>query len=867
MFDRFTELGVKCIMLAQQEALLAGQDIVGTEHLFLSILAEGTSIASTLLNQFGLSLGEAREKVYQLTGVFNKPPSTDMPFTVNAKRVMEISANQARDFGDSYISTEHLILGLLTETGGVTRQVLAIAEIEIEDFQRMLIIQMGSNSGNLQELIDNNTSGYYNYDTLADLSTYTVNLTNQARQNELDPVIGRNYEVDRLVQILVRRRKNNAVLIGEPGVGKTAVAEGLALRIADGDVNEALAKKELFALEITNLLAGTKYRGEFEDRLNNIIQEVKDAKNIILLIDEIHMLLGSAAEGGNDAGNILKPALARGEFQCIGATTNDEYKNSFSKDPALERRFQVVEIKEPSIDDTIIILNGLRYRYEQHHMVTIMDESLISAAQLSAEFIADRYLPDKALDLIDEACASLRVFGAPKPPMIETLADHLRVVVYHKELAVREQNFTEAGLLYEREIETRESMNALLQIEGESTYTKSLNLTLTPKNVAELVALWSGIPVEKVSESESAQLKNLEDTLHTRVIGQHVAVSAIARAIRRARVGLKSPTRPIASFIFAGPTGVGKTELAKALASFIFGSEKSMVRLDMSEYMERFNISKLIGPPPGYVGYNEGGILTEQVRKKPYTVVLFDEIEKAHLDIFNILLQILDDGRLTDSQARVIEFKNTLIILTSNIGAKKIEQIQKEWVQPKFIGLYDDEDPGKDPKYMKMSEAVNNELKQNFRPEFLNRLDDIIIFQQLTQVDVRQIATIMVKQVCTRTVEGNQIKLNVSDQVVDQLAIAGFDPMYGARPLRRAIMNLLEDQLANEFLEHNYLPGTIISVSLNSEDKIIFEKTGYEEPISILKKLTDAHLLKRMANADNVEDAFKTLRTIVQRRG
>jgi ATP-dependent Clp protease ATP-binding subunit ClpC len=858
MFDRFTELGVKCIMLAQQESLLAGQDVVGSEHLFLAILAEGTSISFRILDRLGLTVQEARQQVYKLSGLFSRTPSGEMPFTVAAKRVLEASVTQARDFGDAYISTEHLLLALMTEREGIPLQILKLANINIESLQREIIIEMGSQSMDLEELIDRNTNGYYDYDLSSGLEDYTTNLTTYARENRLDPVIGRQIQIDRVIQILVRRRKNNALLIGEPGVGKTSVVEGLALRIAEGDITEALREKEILALELSSLLAGTKYRGEFEDRLKRIIDEVKDAKNIILLIDEIHMLMGAGgSEGSNDAAQLLKPALARGEFQCIGATTNDEYKKHIQKDAALERRFQVVQVPEPSIDDTVVILYGLRYRYEQHHMIKISNEALLSAAQLSSQFIADRYLPDKAIDLIDESCASLRVFNNIAPTMVQSLLDHLKILVYHKDEAVRKQNFAEAGLLHEREVETRESMQALVTLDKNNLKDRELfKLTLEPKNIATLVALWSGVPVDKVSDEESIQLRNLEETLHTRVIGQQVAVKAISKAVRRSRVGLKSPNRPIASFIFAGPTGVGKTELAKALASFVFGSEKSMIRLDMSEYMERFNISKLIGPPPGYVGYSEGGILTEQVRQKPYTLVLFDEIEKAHLDIFNILLQILEDGRLTDSQARVIDFKNTLIILTSNIGAKAIEKIQKEEVVRKYPRIYEDEDD-KTPTYIKMSTAVNDELKQNFRPEFLNRLDEIIIFQQLTQTDVRKIADIMIQQVIKRVFENSQITLRVEDNVKDKLSIEGFDPMYGARPLRRAIMNLFEDELTNLFLEKKFIPGTIIKAILTSSDKIIFIEDGWEEVKESREDIMEKYLKSNLVNPESKENLEK----------
>ena len=655
------------------------------------------------------------------------------------------------------------------------------------------------------------------------LEEFTTNLTEQFKNGKLDPVIGRKQEIERVIQILVRRKKNNPVLIGEPGVGKTAVAEGLAERICQRDVPDILEEKEIVSLDIGLLLAGTKYRGEFEERLKRIMSEVQSSEKIILVIDEIHNLIGAgAAEGAVDAANILKPALARGELQCIGATTVEEYRKHIEKDAALERRFQPVKVPEPSVEETIEILRGLRNRYEKHHMLRISDGALIAAANLGAQFIADRFLPDKAIDLIDEASARVRLSTCVLPDAAKVMDKELREVIKLKDNAIRDQAFEMAGTYRSREIEIRAQLTAVLQAQvGVKSANTPFNLIVEEENIAEIVSAWTGIPVSKVSKSENEKLVKMEELLHERVIGQEVAVGAISRAIRRARVGLKNPNRPIASFIFSGPTGVGKTELTKALAAYFFGSEDSMVRLDMSEYMERHNISKLIGSPPGYVGFSDGGLLTEAVRRKPYTVVLFDEVEKAHPDVFNLLLQILEDGRLTDAQGRLVDFKNTLIILTSNIGSKVIEKRASEG----GLGFDSLDEDGQNLDYKKMSDGVQEELKQYFRPEFLNRLDEIIVFQQLNQNNVRQIADIMINQLCKR-VKTQGINLDVKEIVKDKLSKDGFNPVYGARPLRRVIMSALEDRLASLFLEQPHEEGTDICVDLDTEQQIKLTITG-----------------------------------------
>ena len=663
----------------------------------------------------------------------------------------------------------------------------------------------------------------------ATLDEFGTNLTKLASESKLDPVVGRHAEIDRVIQILGRRTKNNPVLIGEPGVGKTAIAEGLAQRIQLGEIPDILEDKRVLTLDIGLLVAGTKYRGEFEERLKKIMEEIKSAGNVILVIDEVHTLIGAgAAEGAIDAANILKPALARGELQCIGATTLDEYRKHIERDAALERRFQPVTVGEPSIEDTIEILKGLRERYEQHHRLKITDEALEAAAHLGDRYISDRFLPDKAIDLIDEAGSRVRLINSKLPPEAKQIDKELREVQKQKEVSVRDQNFNQAGQLREKEIELSAKIKELLENKKESsdkeetsnaleTTKNNSNIIQNPlvseEDVAHIVASWTGVPVQKLTETESVKLLNMEETLHQRLIGQDEAVKAVSRAIRRARVGLKNPNRPIASFIFSGPTGVGKTELTKSLATYFFGSEEAMIRLDMSEFMERHTVSKLIGSPPGYVGFNEGGQLTEAVRRRPYTVVLFDEVEKAHPDVFNLLLQLLEDGRLTDSKGRTVDFKNTLLIMTSNIGSKVIEK------GGGGLGFEFSGDSVEDSQYNRIKSLVNEELKQYFRPEFLNRLDEIIVFRQLTKNEVKDIAEIMLKEVFSRLNEKG-IKLNVTDAFKERLVEEGYNPSYGARPLRRAVMRLLEDSLAEEVLSGRIKDGDKALVDIDENKKV-----------------------------------------------
>ena len=815
MFERFTEKAIKVVMLSQEESRRLGHNFVGTEQILLGLIGEGTGVAYKVLRAENLNLKDARMEVERIIGRGSGFVAVEIPFTPRAKRVLENSIEESRDLGHGYIGTEHILLALLDEDDGVAWRIFDDMKLDLEKLRADVLMAIGADTSDLNAV--SLVIGASDDDREYSLEEYTTNLTTQAQEGKLDPVVGRTKEIERVIQILVRRKKNNPVLIGEPGVGKTAVAEGLAQRICQRDVPDILEDKEIVSLDIGLLLAGTKYRGEFEDRIKRVMDEVQSSASIILVIDEVHNLIGAgAAEGAVDAANILKPALARGELQCIGATTIEEYRKHIEKDQALERRFQPVTVPEPSIEETVLILRGLRNRYERHHMLRISDQALVAAAKLGAQFIADRYLPDKAIDLIDEASARVRLSGCGLPEGAKDLDFELRELLQAKDVAIREQDFEEAANCRDLEMEVRAQITSMIQRQRNvSKFEARYNPTVEEDNIAEIVAAWTGIPVNKVSKSETEKLINMEDILHSRIIGQDAAVTAVSRAIRRARVGLKNPNRPIASFIFSGPTGVGKTELTKALASYFFGAEDAMVRLDMSEYMERHNIAKLIGSPPGYVGFSEGGLLTEEVRRKPYTVVLFDEVEKAHPDVFNLLLQILEDGRLTDAQGRLVDFKNTLLILTSNIGSKSIEQAAAGGSQG-GLGFGGDEADG---VYERVSSAVNEELKQYFRPEFLNRLDEIIVFQQLTKTDVRKICDIMVAQLCKRVKEQG-ITLLVSEQMKDKLGEDGFNPIYGARPLRRVIMHLLEDNLAGSFLQESFKPGACVKVDLDDNNEV-----------------------------------------------
>ncbi|MBD2346001.1 ATP-dependent Clp protease ATP-binding subunit [Anabaena subtropica] len=806
MFERFTEKAIKVIMLAQEEARRLGHNFVGTEQILLGLIGEGTGVAAKVLKSMGVNLKDARIEVEKIIGRGSGFVAVEIPFTPRAKRVLELSLEEARQLGHNYIGTEHLLLGLIREGEGVAARVLENLGVDLSKVRTQVIRMLGETA----EVSATGQSGRTKTPTLDEFGS---NLTQMATDNKLDPVVGRAKEIERVIQILGRRTKNNPVLIGEPGVGKTAIAEGLASRIANKDVPDILEDKRVVTLDIGLLVAGTKYRGEFEERLKKIMDEIRQAGNVILVIDEVHTLIGAgAAEGAIDAANILKPALARGELQCIGATTLDEYRKHIERDAALERRFQPVMVGEPSVDETIEILYGLRDRYEQHHKLKISDEALVAAAKLSDRYISDRYLPDKAIDLVDEAGSRVRLINSQLPPAAKELDKELRQILKEKDDAVRSQDFDRAGELRDREMEIKAEIRAIAQSKTNASGTEGEEPVVTEEDIAHIVASWTGVPVNKLTESESEKLLHMEDTLHQRLIGQEDAVKAVSRAIRRARVGLKNPNRPIASFVFSGPTGVGKTELAKSLASYFFGSEEAMIRLDMSEYMERHTVSKLIGSPPGYVGYNEGGQLTEAVRRRPYTVVLFDEIEKAHPDVFNMLLQILEDGRLTDAKGRTVDFKNTLLILTSNIGSKVIEK------GGGGIGFEFSEDQT-ETQYNRIRSLVNEELKQYFRPEFLNRLDEIIVFRQLSKLEVTEIADIMLKEVFGRLTEKG-ITLEVSDRFKERLIEEGYSPSYGARPLRRAIMRLLEDSLAEEILSGRIKDGDVALIDIDENGNV-----------------------------------------------
>ncbi len=852
MFERFTEKAIKVIMLAQEEARRLGHNFVGTEQILLGLIGEGTGVAAKVLKSMGVNLKDARVEVEKIIGRGSGFVAVEIPFTPRAKRVLELSLEEARQLGHNYIGTEHLLLGLIREGEGVAARVLENLGVDLAKVRTQVIRMLGETA----EVGAGGGGGAKGSTKTPTLDEFGTNLTQLATEAKLDPVVGRQKEIDRVIQILGRRTKNNPVLIGEPGVGKTAIAEGLAQRIQQGDIPDILEEKRVLTLDIGLLVAGTKYRGEFEERLKKIMEEIKSAGNVILVIDEVHTLIGAgAAEGAIDAANILKPALARGELQCIGATTLDEYRKHIERDAALERRFQPVTVGEPSIPETIEILRGLRERYEQHHRLKITDAALDAAATLGDRYISDRFLPDKAIDLIDEAGSRVRLLNSKLPPAAKEVDKELRAVQKEKEDAVREQDFNRAGELRDKEVELREKIRTLLQSSREDTPVNTGDeaqtteaavgemaaseptegsvakpqLLTTPvvdeEDIAHIVASWTGVPVQKLTESESFKLLNMEETLHQRLIGQDEAVKAVSKAIRRARVGLKNPNRPIASFIFSGPTGVGKTELTKALAAYFFGSEEAMIRLDMSEFMERHTVSKLIGSPPGYVGFNEGGQLTEAVRRRPYTVVLFDEIEKAHPDVFNLLLQLLEDGRLTDSKGRTVDFKNTLIIMTSNIGSKVIEK------GGGGLGFEFSGENAEENQYNRIKSLVNEELKQYFRPEFLNRLDEIIVFRQLNREEVKDIAEIMLKEVFAR-IGDKGITLTVSNAFKERLVEEGYNPAYGARPLRRAVMRLLEDSLAEEVLTGRIKEGDSAEVDIDHDKKVVVRHLNTSTPVT-----------------------------------
>ncbi|XP_077213700.1 ATP-dependent Clp protease ATP-binding subunit ClpA homolog CD4B, chloroplastic-like [Tasmannia lanceolata] len=842
MFECFTEKAINVIKLAQEEGKWLGHNFVGTGEILLGLIGEGTGIGAKVLKSMGINLKDARVEVEKIIGRGSGFVAMEIPFTPCAKHVLELSLEEARQLGHNYIGSEHLLLGLLHEGEGVVARVLENLGADSSSIHTQVIRMVGESteavgagvgggrSGNKMPTLEESfkkkkkkknknkipTLEEKEMPTLEEkkmpiLEEYSTNLTKLAEEGKLDLVVGRQQQIERMAQILGRRTKNNPCLIGEPGVGKTAIAEGLAQCIANGDVPETIEGKKVFSLNMGLLVAGTMYRGMFEARLEGLMEEIKQNDEVILFIDEVHTLIGAGdAVGANDAANILKPALARGELRCIGATTLDEYRKHIEKDPALERRFQPVKVPEPSVDETILILKGLREQYELHHKLRYRDEALVAAAQLSHQYISDRFLPDKAIDLVDEAGSRVRLRHALVTENTRELEKELRKITKEKNEAVRGQDFEKAGELRDREMELKAQISSLKDKGKERSNTASP--LVTEIDIQHVVSSWTGIPVEKVSSDECHRLLKMEETLHKRVIGQDEAVRAISRAIRRARIGLKNPNRPIASFIFSGPTGVGKSELAKALASYYFGSEEAMIRLDMSEFMESHTVSKLIGAPPGYIGYNEGGQLTEAVRRRPYTVVLFDEIEKAHPDVFNLMLQILEDGRLTDSKGRTADFKNTLVIMTSNVGNSVIENGGRR------IGFDVDHDE-QDSSDNRIKSLVTEELKLHFQPEFLNRLDEMIVFRQLTKLEVKDIADIMLKEVFQR-LKAKKIEVQVTERFREWVVEEGYSPSYGARPLRRAIMRLLEDILAEKMLTGVIKEGDSAIVDVDSDGNV-----------------------------------------------
>jgi len=814
MFERFTEKAIKVIMLAQEEARRLGHNFVGTEQVLLGLIGEGTGIAAKTLKSMGVNLKDARVEVEKIIGRGSGFVAVEIPFTPRAKRVLELSWDEARQLGHNYIGTEHLLLGLIREGEGVAARVLENLGVDLNKIRSNVVKMLGdSKPQSVSSGGSSSSSSSGGKTKTPSLDEFGTDLTMAAQELRLDPVIGREKEIERVIQILARRTKNNPVLIGEPGVGKTAVAEGLAIRIVNSEVPDILDGKKIIQLDMGLLVAGTKYRGEFEERLKKIMDEIRQSGNVILVIDEMHTLIGAgAAEGAIDAANILKPALSRGEIQVIGATTMDEYRKYVEKDAALERRFQPIIIEEPSVEETIEIIKGLRPKYEEHHKLIISDEAIVTATKLSHKYITDRFLPDKAIDVLDEASSKVRLQVSSLSPEGKELDKELRILIKQKEDAIRNQEFEKASQLRDDEADMKDQIREMSQKwRDEHDANKP---TVTEEQIAEVIATMTGVPVTRLTEGESERLLKLEDTLHNRVIGQSDAVVSISKAIRRARVGLKSPNRPIGSFIFSGPTGVGKTELAKALAESIFGSEDNMIRVDMSEFMEKHSTAKLIGSPPGYVGYDDGGHLSEIVRKKPYSVILFDEIEKAHPDVFNVMLQILDDGRLTDSKGRHVNFKNTVIIMTSNVGASMIASQSK-------LGFSTAQDEKKD-KYDKLKDTVMEEMKKAFRPEFLNRIDDIIVFAHLTKEEIRKIVDLMLKDLFKR-LEERELSIEVTDEVKDYLAVDGYSETYGARPLRRLIQRKIEDTLAEEILTNKYSAGDVILLKME-DGKIAFDK-------------------------------------------
>lgn len=818
MFNRFTQRAQKVLQLAQEEAIRMKHESIGTEHILLGLIREGGGIAAKALEAIEVNTQLIEEGVKELVGVGEKDVGPIVHYTPRAKKVIELSVDESRKLGHSYIGTEHLLLALIREGEGVAARVLGNAGVSLNKARQQVLQLLGNNE---QASTGTSPNASANTPTLDGLAR---DLTQVAREGGLDPVIGRSDEITRVIEVLSRRTKNNPVLIGEPGVGKTAIAEGLAQQIVNNEIPETLRDKRVMVLDMGTVVAGTKYRGEFEDRLKKVMDEIRQAGNVILFIDELHTLIGAGgAEGAIDASNILKPSLSRGELQCIGATTLDEYRKYIEKDAALERRFQPIQVDEPTVEESIQIIRGLRDRYEAHHRVKITDEAIEAAAKMSDRYISDRFLPDKAIDLIDEAGSKVRLRSYTTPPDLKELEARLEAARSEKNEAVQSQEFEKAASLRDAEQKLQNQLDKTKKEWKEKQGKEESEVTV--EDIAKVVSMWTGIPVSKLAQTETDKLLNLEAILHNRVIGQDEAVTSISKAIRRARAGLKDPKRPIGSFIFLGPTGVGKTELARALAESMFGDEEAMIRIDMSEYMERHSTSRLVGSPPGYVGYEEGGQLTEKVRRKPYSVVLLDEIEKAHPDVFNILLQVLEDGRLTDSKGRRVDFRNTVIIMTSNVGAEELKY-------NKYVGFNLDDAKS---DYKDMKGKMLAELKKAFRPEFLNRVDDMIVFHSLEKENLREIVNLMTKQLVDRLKE-QDIDLELTEAALEKVAKEGYDPEYGARPLRRSLQKNVEDRLSEELLKGTALSGQRMIFDVENDEFIVRTKEAEEVKEAVVEK-------------------------------
>src|SRR5919107_1548561 len=821
MFERFTERARKVVVLAQDEARHFNHNYIGTEHLLLGLLREDEGVAAQALYSLNVALDEVREQVESIVGYGEEGTGAQAPFTPRSKKVLELALREALQLGHNYIGTEHILLGLVRESEGVAARVLSNLDVDPDKVRREVVRMLGGGRGRSRGGGEAGGRGVEaKRPKTRQLDQYGRNLTAYAEEGKLDPLIGGEQEIARIMQILVRRTKNNPVIIGEPGVGKTAIVEGLANEIAEGRVPEILADKEVYTLDLGALVAGSKYRGEFEERLKKIMKEITDHGDIILFIDEIHNLVGAgAAEGAIDAASILKPALARGEIQVIGATTIDEYRKYVEKDKALERRFQTIQVGEPSVEETELILKGLREKYETHHNIDITDEALKAASQLGDRYISDRFLPDKAIDLVDEAASKMRIKTMSSPPYYKELDEEIQQVRAEKEAAIDGQEFEKAARLRDSEkkltLQKRELEKSWREGDAEN------RVSIGENEIAEIVSMWTGIPVKKMTEEESQRLLKMEEALHGRVVGQDEAIKAVSRSIRRTFAGIKDPNRPSGSFVFLGPTGVGKTELARTLAEYLFGNQDAMIRLDMSEYMERHTVSRLVGSPPGYVGYDEGGQLTEQVRRKPYSVVLFDEIEKAHPDVFNILLQILEDGQLTDAQGRTVDFKNVVLIMTSNVGAQHINKTKSLGFGDSEAGL----------SYKEMKGRVTTELRKIFRPELLNRIDETIVFHKLEREDMRHIIEIQVRRLRKQLTE-REVTVEFTREALDKLSDAGYDPAFGARPLRRVLQRMIEDPMSEMILKGEIPTGSKVIIEPNDID---YDDVAEDESIVSIK--------------------------------